>query len=468
MQRKKKINFNRFVYIFIALFFVLAGCHEYTDLGIDLIPGGGKDQIKRTDTFSIKTKVIAVSQDSSLSSQSAGVEIGSINSDSIFGKSTSALYLQFGLSTNEIEFATPNPVIDSVVVSLAYFGAYGDSTDKQTYTVYQINDPAFNDKSRNYYVHQRFAIDEARPLGSTTISSERLKDSVSLYGTKEPPQLRIKLDDDFGASFLEQDAKQAFKNDSAFHQWLNGLAIFPDSTLPDKRSMTYFNLSSDFTGISIFYHTDDKDSLTGYFPSKPNTGVWSNYHSSDFSDTPLEEVLQSTEESDSLIYLIDNAGVFVNVDLPHLEEFPNALINKAELVITQIDDPSNSTFPEPYELFLWRYTTENRDSVDYIRDLGAVFDQFNGWQFTNLATFGGVKKTVKNKEGKEVAQYTFNITRYFQSLISNKANKVDYHGFRLGILDPQNRSINTGRLIMGGGNHPDYPMKFKVIYTEIE
>src|SRR5699024_7847427 len=111
-----------------------------------------------------------------------------------------------------------------------YAGYYGDSLGTQTYTVYQIKDPSFSDTSLKYYIHQQFDLEEARPLGTATLTPKSIADSVSVLGTKEPAQLRIRLNDDLGEEFLSQTSDGALLNDSSFHLWLNGLALIPDST----------------------------------------------------------------------------------------------------------------------------------------------------------------------------------------------------------------------------------------------
>lgn len=457
-----------FVLSVVAVLYTLESCNEYTLLGDNLTGGVGDNPPAETDTFTVRTNNILIDQDSVYSTVTTNVTSGVITADPIFGKTITNVYMQLGLVTAGSGFTGPDPVLDSVVLSLRYAGYYGDSMGAQTYTVYKINDPSFSDTSLKYYIHQKFDIEEASPLGTATVTPESIEDSVSVYGTKEPPQLRIRLNDEFGKALLSQTSGGALANDSAFHRWLNGVALIPDSTLPDRKSLIYFELNNEFTGLTLFYHNSSEDSLMAYFPFKVNTGVWSNYIYHDFTGTPVEEALQNNSPDDSLIYLQSKSGLYTNIEIPYLESFPPALINKAELVITQTYDASNTAFAPPYELFLWQYKDAEKDSLGYVIDVGAVTQAFYGTRFTNLAYFGGLENSVTNNEGKKVVEYRFNITRFMQHLITPRSYGETNYGFRLGILDPLNRGRNVGRVVSGGGTHSQYRMKLHVIYTKIQ
>lgn len=453
----------------LFLLYAMESCNEYTLLGDNLAGGNGDTPALQTDTFTIFTDNILENQDSVYSTVTTNVTSGVINTDSVFGKTISQVYMQLGLSSAGAAFSGPSPVLDSVVLSLRYAGYYGDSMGTQTYTVYKINDPAFSDTSLKYYIHQKFNIEEATPLGTATVMPESIEDSLMLYGTKEPPQLRIRLSDAFGNALLSQTSDGALANDSAFHQWLNGFALVPDSTTAGKNSLIYFELNNEYTGLTLFYHNSSEDSLLAYFPFKTSSGVWSNYIYHNYTGSPVETALQNNAEKDSVIYLQSKSGLYTNIEIPYLESFPDALINKAELILTQTYDASNALFTTPYELFLWQYKDEQKDSLGYVVDAGAVYSSYYGWQFTNLVYFGGLEDFITNGEGKKVVQYRFNITRFVQHIVTpTKSYPETNYGFRLGILDPLNRARNVGRVMMGGGSHSAYKMKLHVVYTKIQ
>jgi hypothetical protein len=80
------------------------------------------------------------------------------------------------------------------------------------------------------------------------------------------------------------------------------------------------------------------------------------------------------------------------------------------------------------------------------------------------ATFGGFYNATDKT-------YTFNVTNYIQSLLSNKL--VQYDTFIAPIDLPATTQPNifsaattAARAVLGGGNHPTKRMKLKLTYTK--
>jgi hypothetical protein len=453
-----------------VMLYASAGCNEATVLGQNLVPGSDLVNTQQTDTFTVQTRTFYRPDDSVIANYQTETSAGAINSDPTFGKTTAITYAQIGLSSPAFTFSGPSPILDSIVLAVAYSGYYGDSMAAQKFTAYRITDPAFNDTTL-YYKHQQFPVDGANPLGTVSVSAHALADSVSINGTMEAPQLRIRLSTAFGNDLMQQSGAAAFTNDSAFHSWLNGLAIIPDSTTGGRKSIFYLQLNSAYTGISVYYHTSTADSLEAFFPFNASTCGFSNYVHRNYTGSVASQHFADTTSSkgDSLIYLQNKPGLFANIDIPYLQDFPNAIINKAELVITQVPDAGSDVYTAPDYLFLWQYKGSAQDTLGYIYDVGASISQLYGTQLTNLAYFGGAKKIITNEAGQRVAQYRISITRYLQHLISaNPLYKEANHGFRLVVLDARGSSRDVGRVVLGGGNRSGSTLKLQVVYTKIK
>jgi hypothetical protein len=270
---------------------------------------------------------------------------------------------------------------------------------------------------------------------------------------------------------MQQSPDGALSNDSAFHVWLNGLAIVPDSTTPGRRALLFTELNSDYTGITVFYHNESDDSLQAFFPFNPSSCGFSNYVHRDYTGSEASKHFGDTlnVKGDSLIYLQGKPGLYADIEIPYLQDFPNAIINKAELIITQIPDAASDIFRAPDWLFLWQYKNAAKDSLDYIFDVGAVNNALYGLQLTNLTYFDGSRRTITNQDGKQVAQYHINITRYLQHLVRQSPSYPETNfGFRLEVLDASGSSRDPGRVILGGGTHARYPIKLHVVYTKID
>lgn len=445
------------------------GCNEPTMLGQDLIPGSDDLTTLQTDTFTVVTHSL-YRFDSLVTSSRTELAAGVINSDPVVGKTTAAAFVQLGLPSSSFSFQGDHPVLDSVVLSLSYSGYYGDSMGTQQFSVYRILDAGFTD-SAIYYAWEQPALDHGQVLGTLTTSPDALQDSVNIYGEMQEPQLRVRLDNSFGDALLQQESGGALANDSTFHNWLRGLALIPDTTAGGSRSLIYLYLNSGYSGITVFYHNEKDDSLQAFFPYDASSCASTNYFNRDYSGSRAESFFGDTAsvEGDSLLFLQDRSGLYVDIDIPYLEDFPAALLNKAELVLTQVADPDMASFTPPGELFLRQYKNAQKDSLGFIFDAGASYDPYTGTiQFGNLAYFGGFRTTVTNEEGQRVAQYRFNITRYMQHLITQSPMYPEAnYGFRLEVLDPRGSTRNAGRVMLAGGTHARYGLKLQVVYTKI-
>lgn len=453
-----------------AFLYILTGCNEATILGQDLIPGSDHVSTQQTDTFTVRTATVYRPTDSVVTSFQSQVAAGAINSDPVFGKTVTIPYAQFALYNPGFTYSGTGVKLDSVVLSMAYAGYYGDSMGTQSFTVYPVNDPTFDDTTF-YYAHQQLPLNLIRPLGSVTASHNGIKDSVNNYGVMEAPQLRVRLSDAFGNSLLQQKEDEAFASDSAFHAFLNGLALVPDSTTGGKNSLLFFQMNSPYTGITVYYHNETDDSLQAFFPFNINTCAVTNYWSRDYQGAEAAQHFGDTASAtgDSVIYLQDKPGLWANVDLPYLKNFPNAVINKAELIMTQIPDAASGVFQPPAYLFLWQYTDAARDTLGYVYDMGAVYSQLYGWQFTNLGYFDGGGRMITRDDGLQVVRYRINITRFLQHLINaNPTYNETNYGFRLGVYDASGSTRDIGRVVIGGGTHSKYGLKLHVVYTKIK
>ncbi len=140
----RKQSFFLFSSILFSFFLIASGCkkiNEATTLGGDLIP-----PVDNINTFEVlldaKTKTVLYN-DSTKLAFGEQVALGHIN-DPEFGETTANVYFNISRQSYRND---PFPVktiadsfyIDSVVLSLSYTGAYGDSNSLQTVRVYAVS-----------------------------------------------------------------------------------------------------------------------------------------------------------------------------------------------------------------------------------------------------------------------------------------------------------------------------------------
>lgn len=454
-----KINFRNLGYAAAVLtgLYAFTGCNESTILGKDLIPGSDKVNVKDTTLNSLITHNIAKA-DSTLRT---GADIysgalGSITDDIIFGKSSGFLYTQVGLPEDKFTFAGTGHILDSVVLYIGADTAWYGENIPLSLKVYEMNEPNF--KIDSYYTYTRpLAYDQSKMIGSINAYPVYPKDSQNIYGEKKPPSLRIPLNPAFGTKMLQQRADAAFLSDSAFKVFLNGLAIVPDTM--SSKTMLFPVLNNGETRLTVYYKNSENDSLKADFPFKATSSGHGNYFVRNYANSEAEKYLNTNKpEGDSMIYLQEAPGIYTQVQIPGLENFPKSVINKAELVITEISSGfggKDQLFAEPERLMLYRYITH--DSLGFVVDYGNPSNP-------DLAYFGGNKIVISDVGGIKVVQYKFNIARHLQFIIDKKLENTV---FKLEAIS--NRyNIDMRRVKAGGGNAvPPANMKLRVIYTQL-
>ncbi|WP_126243559.1 DUF4270 family protein [Chitinophaga rhizosphaerae] len=441
----------------LAALYAFTGCNEATVLGKELIPGSDKVVVKDTTINNLKTHNI-FRTDSSIRTGGGyytGV-LGTIGGDPIFGKSHGFLYTQLALPKSEFTFEGTGWVLDSVVLYIGCDTTWYGANAGFKVDVYRMNETNFKIDT-NYLYTQPRSYDPSKKVGTSTIYPVYPKDSLSIYGVKYAPQLRIPLSAAFGQELFQQRADGAFKNDSAFRVWLNGLAIVPDTTM-GANTMLYTNLNSGDTRITVYYKNSEKDSLTANFKFDAYGSAHANYFVRNYTGTEVANLLNTNNPAgDNILYIQEAPGIYSNITLPEIAEIPNAVINKAELVITEINSGSagrDDLFTEPSRLMLRRYITH--DSLSFLFDYGNP-------QSPELAYFGGNKTVISDLGPYKVVQYKFNIARHLQ-LAQQK--KIENSVLRLEGWS--SRMIDLPRLKAGGGSAtPPANVKLRIIYTEL-
>nr|WP_307735077.1 DUF4270 family protein [Chitinophaga nivalis] len=377
--------------------------------------------------------------------------LGSIIADPIFGKSHAFVYTQMGLPKNAFTFDGANIKLDSVVLSLNYKGFYGDSSTTQTFRVYRMKEPNFTIDS-NYAYNKALQYDQGELLGTVTVAPRTLRDSVGVYGTKEAPQLRVKLSSAFGNLLLQQKSDGAFKNDTTFRDFLKGFAIVPDTSAGSNRNMIYLNLNDASSKLTVFYQNSVDDSLRATFRFNESSSAHANFYIRNYTGSTASNYINtSNPKGDSILFLTSSPGLYTRLTIPGLESFPEVLINKAELVITQItsgQSDMNDVFTEPGSLSLFQFTNGETTKPMFDYNTGEKLLSVNKQIITN---FGGI----------QIAQYSFNLTRYMQLLIKKQETNLD-----LKMLPFTGGFINVARVKAGGTKQTQYGIKLRIIYTK--
>lgn len=463
----------------ILLFFYCTKINEATGLGANLIPV--VDNINTFDTtlqVEAYNEIFTILNDSIRLTRTDDHFLGVINADPIFGKTNASLFLELKPTYYPFTFENKKDslYLDSVVLVLGYRQTYGDANVNQRVNVYTM-DQSNVFRSDSAYLIRQNNFTYSGLLGTKTFAPKDLDDSVFLFREKSKNQLRIKLNNSFGRSLLDKDSTNAFRSDSAFKIFHKGFAIISDVAFGSK-AMINISLSDTNTKLALYYRFDKngkRDTTVTYFRFTA-VSANANYVQRDYSGTPVASY-QGGVTPDNLIFIQNTPGTFANIKIPALSILSNRVIHRAELIMEQVYDPSDKIFTKPAALYLDAYDSAKARHRTIPYDL--FFDNTGS---PNYESFGMLGKQTIDGSANPITIWKFNLSRYVQNILTGKEKNYSlrlfapYFVYNLtkasGNVDfyqyiPVNPNIVSGRVRLGGGNHPTQRMRLRIIYSKL-
>jgi len=437
-----------FAMLFFSSFFLLFNSCEKKEniLGLEIQSGGERLEILYDTLYPI---AYTIREDSLITNNTSLSILGAYN-DPEFGFNKASFYTQLRIESSDVSFDFDTyihphyyqaPRIDSVIFSLVYAGNYKNqlSNFKKNITVnvYELLEDIYFDST--YYASQSF--NYSTSLLATKKFVAQPNDSVLIDTLLSAPQLRIKMNNNFGQRILDQSGKQPLSNDDAFIDYFKGLYVTTTNT---EEEMLYFNLLSSNSNVTIYYN----DTLTFTLKINESCARINSFEHNYISTPVLQEVNGYTKpiEGSEVIYTQSMEGFLGVFDFYSLNQLindsTNYLINKAEL-ITPLKHNSNLLFSEPEKLALVQ--------LDSLGNKQFVIDQFEGDDF-----FGG-------NYYESTMEYRFNISRFVSSVLNNKAVNNKLAVFPSGSAVKSDRAILTG----GIGNNSYSKSRLIIKYSKI-
>lgn len=423
-------------------------CNDTTPIGLDIIDDEDLLTTSVVDTFTIE--VATVQTDSTNSSDRTRPYLFGVVNDPTFGKSRASIYTEFLLRASNPNLGD-HPVFDSLVITLAYdnFLIYGNSVSSNSLTVHELEQEL--NASQTYYSNETIAynprvIGEKRnfqyePADSNLIVTEIDTSGIPLRN-RVTPHLRIRLSDELGNRLLNQIGDVAFQNDENFQQFFKGLYILPASS---NNALTYFDILSEQTKMTLYYTDDDEDLGTLDFMMNLSTAVI-NHFEHDYNNTPIEAVINQTPNSETTTaYVQAMTGLDIDLEIPTLSKnvLGNISINKAELEVYQVEVDGDALFSAPLALGLIAENTEDNTIV------------------VMSSTASGLRGDTLTVNGEIGIKYKVDIDlQRLQGFLDNSENQ------KFSLL-PSNPLTSPNRMAVGGPKHPNFPMKLRLIYTAI-
>jgi hypothetical protein len=474
--------------LFTSFIFVFSACkklNDATDLGGGLIP-----PIDNVNTFDTTITVEAYNgifdplTDTTRTFPSDIHWLGRITNDPLFGSTDADLFLELKPPFYKYSFLNKSDSlnIDSAVLVLDYLGLYGDSTIPQTVNVYEITSEFKFDS--NYYL-TRNTLNTGQQLGTRTFVPSILNDSVKVWLDTTKNQLRIPVNmNNFGQRLLNYDSTTgpngAYNTDSAFRSKFKGFAIRSQG---GGNALMAFNLEGANTKLAIYYRyqkggtgTAFEDTAVTYFDFttvSAATNLVKRVHS------PQVTAAATSPAEDPIVYIQSAPGTFADIKIPALNTLSNRVVHRAELIMEQVYDNSDTTFPPPPLLHLDAYD----DSLQKFRTI--PFDFFDDGNFVyNFGTFGAVPQNTIDGSGKTVKIWRFNVSRYVQHILTKTAKlytlrvSAPYYYMEEFGSPPfstvkrtitVNESVARGRVRLHGGSPSTNPnrMRLRIIYSKL-
>jgi len=386
--------------------------------------------------------------------------------DPLMGTTKASIYTQVALGIQE---APENEIIafDSVVLSLAYdtLGNYGNISENFDLEIFLVEEEIIS--TEDYFSDQTFQTG-SMPVGSLNFTPA-LEERITIIDysngadstVSTDPHIRIHLNDEFQDLF-KQDTS-VFRIDSLLKDRVKGIYVAP-STNSSNGGVINFDFNNTISKITFYYKQGGRDVQEFDLDfNVGNPGRILNF-TQDFSESIVSPIIES--ESDSLVFIQGLKGFNAEITFPDVEDFRNIVVNKAELELTVADVVISDTS-------LYSLTPQliaslvNSDDNSIISDVRSAIFANNP---INSDVFGGVPEIVE-VDGVSVIKYRINLSGYFQQIIEGTAD----NNINLSAGTEQTtwyfqlppKPIDPSRVIFYGPNHPQYPLKLNLTYTEL-
>jgi len=457
---------SAWVGLLLSSFLLTTSCKENTILPSDLVPLVDNINTFQQDTFTVITSTVY--KDSLLTggklnnTNRAGDPdfahmIGTISNDAVYGKTVGSSYIQVRPPAPSFSFSGTNQIIDSVILAINFLGSYGDtiSAPNQFFSLYRTTDNLSKDSA--YYESNDVTISSQQLLDAQQVNFNTLaKDSPVVNGVTLRPQLRFKLPVPFRDSILAQQNTNTFASYASFLDWLGGFFVLPDSTAGS--TLGYFD--TDNTSMYVYYrytNNGSPDTTTAVFPFDATYCNRFNRITRNYSGKFCEPFIGNTiPQGDSIIFVESEPGMASLISFPHIGQFPNAVINKAELILTVISPITNYSDTVAYNI-------PNQIQMLYVDENGEdqVLEDYLLLGSQRVGGFRGFYELA----GLQRIQYKFNISHTIQKAVTTQNSN-----FALKLSAVRGNFPARGRVMLRGSGSAvalEKP-KLNIIFTKIQ
>lgn len=365
------------------------------------------------------------------------------NNDKILGAFQNNFMTEVSLSSFNVDFGE-EPVADAMVLYLDYNYSYGDTTQMQTISIYELKtERSLNDSSKTI---------NARPMDSTVVSeyynaTEPLTTFSFYPNPADTLPIKIILPDSFKDRFLDTSyySTQDIFSDSVFRGF-----YFVAKPIAEGGAISYFN-TGDSTRMELQYHDDTVAKTYTYSIDSYS------YRCNIFYRTTHPEIKSiatrtaaDTSFEQELFYIKNNNTFEANINISGLNTWMDSgyfTINKALITIYE-DEPSDLS-----------------DSINYHHSSLQVLKVDSTYKKTYLEEY------ITNTGYSPIYPQMLDDGSYFYQININKTlyNAIIAGEDNLNLVIAADEATNratANRTILRGAKHLETPLKLKLTYTK--
>jgi hypothetical protein len=381
--------------------------------------------------------------------------------DPTCGTVNGMIYMQVLPEKTNFVFSASEFILDSAFIVLPYSESgfsWGDTLPTaapQQVRAYRVTEGM---KTTDiYYSKSVKNVDRSNAISQTaTIYPGSSKDSVSVLGTNRAPHLRLKLNDGFIQNL--KDAAAAASTVQDFLDNINGIYLEGDTTSTTAKTLTYFRLngSAEYQRAAVQFFFHDKNSTetkTAFFNFTSDCAHF-NHVTRNYTGYPIASYIGNTNNPE-VVFLQNEPGAAIDLKITNLKNLPTGIINRAEIVITQVSFPGDAnagTFFPPERIY--------PVGVDASGASYTVLDREPITDVAPLNFMDGKIKSVTLGTGITVHQYKLNLPREVQRAIVNKLDTL-----HLRINGTQ--SYPGAYRLIAGGSTGAYKIALNVTYSQL-
>jgi hypothetical protein len=367
-----------------AFLLINTSCNQLDEVGYSILPDDDKIDIIASDTNSVLIKNI-LPNDSLNSFRVSNALLGSYI-DPLFGKTTAGFVTEFRHSYTAF-FTKDSLELDSIVLFLAYTdttsaGYYGDSSTNMEFSMHLLTQ----------------TLDTIPVPSNSSMEGKYNPLPLATFNLKIKPDTNIvelKLPNSFGEAIMELDSLVRY---SDYKDQFPGFYFKPNSSI--NSGITKFNLLSSNTRMILYYSKGDSAFQAGFLMDEYCINF--NLFEHDYNGKEILTNVNSAALEDSVIYLQSMNGVRATITIDNPSQFYGKIINLAEITFPLYQTSGYLNYSPISNLIL--LTEDKSGNLSYI---------------TEYST-GGLSYD------DDLMEYTFNITRYLQSIANQDEDLMPY------------------------------------------